>query len=59
MDDVFTVELTAEELRITRSALRSYEQTFGHDERSVHEVVRAVLAKLPADRPVELPRSAA
>lgn len=59
MDNRFTVELSAEELRITRSALRSYLHTFGHDERPVHELVRQVLAKLPAEDVSERPRSAA
>jgi hypothetical protein len=59
MEDRFTLDLDREELRITRSALRSYLQTFGHDERPVHDVVRAVLAKLPAEDPADLRRSAA
>ena len=59
MDDRFTLELCPEEMRITRSSLRSYLHVFGHDERSVHDLVRAVLAKLPAEDPVERPKTAA
>jgi len=43
----FTLQLSPEELRITRAALRSFLQDFGHDERDVVDSIRAVLAKLP------------
>ena len=49
----FTVELTQDELKITRAALRSFLQDFGHDERDVLDQVRAVLAKLPPEAAVE------
>ena len=48
MAENLTLELTPEELKITRAALRSFLQDFGHDEREVHDVIRSVLAKLPA-----------
>jgi hypothetical protein len=50
-DDVpsitYHVELTAAEMRIVRTALKSFDNDFGHDEREVHDQVRAVLRKLP------------
>lgn len=45
----YTVELDREELRITRAALRSFLDAFGHDEREVHDVIRSAMAKLPAE----------
>ena len=45
----YRLELTPAELRITRAALRSFMNDFGHDERDVTDQVRAVLRKLPDD----------
>jgi hypothetical protein len=45
----YRVELTPAEVRMTRAALRSFMNDFGHDERDVHDQVRAVLRKLPDD----------
>ncbi len=42
-----TIELTDEELRIVRAALRSYLEDFGHDEADVLRLVKRTLAKLP------------
>lgn len=41
-----TVHLSDDELRMVRSAMRSYLNTFGHDEADVVAVVKRVLAKL-------------
>jgi hypothetical protein len=41
-----TIELTPEELRLVREALRSFLDDFGHEEQDVVNAVRAVLAKL-------------
>ena len=49
----FALELTPAELKITHTALRSLLDDFGHDERDVGRVVRAVLAKLPADADIQ------
>jgi hypothetical protein len=43
-----TVELTDEELRIVRSALRSYLEDFGHDEADVLRLIKQTIAKLPS-----------
>ena len=44
-----TIELTDEELRLVRAALRSYLEDFGHDEADVLRAIKQVLGKLPAD----------
>ena len=44
-----TIELTAEELRLVHSALKSYLDDFGHEEADVLRQIKALLAKLPAD----------
>jgi hypothetical protein len=43
-----TIELTDEELRMVREALRSYLDDFGHDEADVLRAIKALIAKLPA-----------
>ena len=43
-----TIELSDEELRIIRSALRSYLEDFGHEEADILRAVKALLAKLPS-----------
>ena len=46
-----TIELTPEELRLVRAALRSFLDDFGHEEQDVVNAVRAVIAKLDAVPP--------
>jgi len=46
-ETAFRLELTAAQLKITHSALRSMLADFGHDQPDVHRVIREVLAKLP------------
>ena len=48
----YRLELTPPQLKITWTALRSFLDDFGHDERDVHEVVREVLAKLPDEHAI-------
>jgi len=43
----FTLDLTANQLKITHAALKAFLNDFGHNEREVHTVVREILAKLP------------
>jgi hypothetical protein len=50
----FTLELTPAELKVTHTALKSLLDDFGHDERDVQDIIRAVLAKLPAEREIRL-----
>jgi hypothetical protein len=57
-ETAFRLELTAAQLKITHSALRSMLADFGHDEPDVHRIIREVLAKLPDDasiRAINLP----
>ncbi|HEX6679071.1 MAG TPA: hypothetical protein VF063_00350 [Gaiellaceae bacterium] len=42
-----TVELTNEELKLIRSALRSYLDDFGHEEADVLREIKQLLDKLP------------
>jgi hypothetical protein len=42
-----TIELNDEELRLLRSALRSYLQAFGHDEADLLRAAKRLMAKLP------------
>jgi len=52
-DDVaYRLELTPAQLKITYTALRSFLDDFGHDERAVHDVVREVLDKLPEEQAI-------
>lgn len=44
-----TIEFTSDELRLVRSALRSFLDDFGHDEADVVQRIQSLLAKLPAD----------
>ena len=44
-----TIELTDDELRLVRAALRSYLEDFGHDEADVLRAIKQVLAKLPPE----------
>ncbi|HEU6445415.1 MAG TPA: hypothetical protein VFL61_10195 [Gaiellaceae bacterium] len=42
-----TIEVTAEELRIIRNALKSFLEDFGHEEADILRSIKQVLAKLP------------
>ncbi|WP_185447728.1 hypothetical protein [Kribbella qitaiheensis] len=42
-----TIELDDEELRVLRSALRSYLQAFGHNEADLLRAAKALMRKLP------------
>jgi hypothetical protein len=43
----FTLDLTPRELKIVHAALRAFRDDFGHDQRDVHAIIHAVLAKFP------------
>jgi hypothetical protein len=43
----YRLDLTARELKLTHSALRSFFNSLGHDEQDVQRIVRSVLEKLP------------
>jgi hypothetical protein len=55
----YRLELTPPQLKLTWVALHSLLDDFGHDEKEVVDVVRAVLEKLPdehAIRAIDLPK---
>ena len=46
-----TIELTAEEVQLLRSALHSFLDDFGHEEMDVVRRIQAMLEKLPDEDP--------
>jgi hypothetical protein len=57
----FRLDLTAAELKVTHTALRSLLDDYGHDEQDVIQVIRQVLEKLPDEhsiRAIDLKREA-
>jgi hypothetical protein len=48
----FRVELTAVQLKIVHTALKSLYDDLGHEQHDVREVVLAVLAKLPGEHDI-------
>jgi hypothetical protein len=52
-DDVaYRLDLTPPQLKITWTALKSFLDDFGHDERDVVEIARQVLSKLPDEHAI-------
>jgi hypothetical protein len=51
-ETAFRVELTAAQLKIVHTALKSLFDDLGHDEHDVKHVVAAVLAKLPGEHEI-------
>ena len=51
-DTAYRLDLTAAQLKITWTALKSMLDDFGHDARDVHEIVRQVLDKLPDEHSI-------
>jgi hypothetical protein len=49
---VFHLELTAAQLKLTHTALKSLLDDFGHEEDDVRQVVHEVLAKLPDEHAI-------
>jgi hypothetical protein len=48
----FRLDLTAAELKVTHTALKSLLDDFGHEEHDVHLLIRAVLDKLPDEHSI-------
>jgi hypothetical protein len=46
-DEKFSLELTATELKLTHTALRTLRDDLGHEEHQVRAIVQRVLDKLP------------
>jgi len=58
-EPAYRLELTAAQLKVTHTALKSLRDDLGHDERDVLAVVLEVLAKLPGEpeiRAIDLKR---
>jgi hypothetical protein len=51
-EPVYHLELTAAQLKVTHTALRSLLDDFGHEERDVLDVIHSVLAKLPGEHEI-------
>lgn len=54
----FHLELTAPEMKVTHTALRTLNDGLGHEEHSIREIVQRVLDKLPGEhdmRAIQLP----
>jgi hypothetical protein len=51
-ETAYRLQLSAAELKVTHTALKSLFDDLGHDEADVREVVRAVLAKLPDEHSI-------
>ena len=51
-ETAYRLDLTAAQLKVTWTALKSMLDDFGHDERDVAAVVREVLDKLPGEHDV-------
>ena len=57
----FRLDLTAAELKLTHTALKSLLDDYGHDEQDVIKLIRTVLNKLPDEhsiRAIDLKREA-
>ena len=48
----FRLDLTAAELKVTHTALKSLLDDFGHEEHDVQQVIRQVLDKLPDEHSI-------
>jgi hypothetical protein len=44
-----TIELTPDEVRLTRNAVRAFLDDFGHEEMDVVRQLQSIIAKLPED----------
>ena len=51
-ETAFRLELTAAQLKIVHTALKSLFDDLGHEEHEVKQVVQAVLAKLPGEHEI-------
>ena len=51
-EEAFRLALTPAQLKITWTALKSFLDDFGHDERDVIGIVRLVLDKLPDEHAI-------
>jgi hypothetical protein len=52
LEPAYRLELTAAQLKVTHTALKSLLDDYGHEERDVMDVVREVLDKLPGEHDI-------
>jgi hypothetical protein len=48
----YHLELTPQQLKLTHTALRSLLDDFGHDNSTIHKVIREILDKLPDEHAI-------
>jgi hypothetical protein len=48
----FRLDLTAAELKVTHTALKALLDDFGYEQHDVHQLIRAVLDKLPDEHSI-------
>ena len=48
-EPILDLQLTAAEMKVTYTALKSYFDDFGHEESDLHELVRGILSRLPGE----------
>jgi len=46
---VLDLQLTAAEMKVTYTALKTYFDGFGHDESDLHALIRGILGRLPGE----------
>ena len=51
-ETAYTLDLTPAQLKVTWTALKTYFDGLGHDERDVRDVVGEVIAKLPGEHDI-------
>jgi hypothetical protein len=52
-ENSYSLQLTAAELKVTHTALKSFMDDFGHKEHEIGDLVREVLAKFPPESEIE------
>jgi hypothetical protein len=48
----YRLDLTAAQMKIVHTALKSLFDDLGHDQHEIHDVISAVLAKLPGEHDI-------
>jgi hypothetical protein len=51
-ETAYRLDLTAAQLKVTHTALKSLLDDFGHEEHEVQELIRSVLDKLPDEHSI-------
>ncbi|HUO75146.1 MAG TPA: hypothetical protein VMU39_30580 [Solirubrobacteraceae bacterium] len=51
-ETAFTLYLTAPQLKVLYTALKTYGDDLGHEESDIEDVVKGILAKLPSEETI-------